>query len=265
LKSSSKDPVQPTHSDSSLSAAEKHTFLQEIQPGLFPEVFAALHGVLFFLKDRSGRFVVIAHGPPAEKAAFKTPRSCSPEAACDHSLYPKAIADRIRADDLSVMESRSPLLNVVEFLVNPRRCAIGWHITNKFPVFDACNRVIGVMGTVQPCDDRFRRLLEGTRLDQVVESICSNPAAEHRVADLARLAGMSTRQMGRHFLRVLGVSPRDFMMLCRLKIACGQLAFSSGTVADISQMCGFCDQSSFAYQFRRTLGMAPLEYRRLYS
>ena len=72
----------------------------------------------------------------------------------DFDLYPESVAKRIVADDQKVTESRQPLLNIVELLVNPSCGAIGWYVTNKFPVFDQQGDVIGVMGTVQPYEGR---------------------------------------------------------------------------------------------------------------
>ncbi|NBV85177.1 MAG: AraC family transcriptional regulator [Verrucomicrobia bacterium] len=244
---------------------ERAWFFSQMQPDLFTALFSALEGVIFFIKDKAGRFITITRGSGVYEVAPANHELASCEGVTDHDLYPKSIADRIRADDRRVMETRQPLLNVVELLVNPRRCAVGWHVTNKFPVVDAAGLVLGVMGTVQPCEGRFQKLLRGTRLDAVVELVCARPAIEHSVQDLARLAGMSPRNMARHFQRVLGMAPREFMMLCRIKSACERLLQPRQSVAFIAQECGFCDQSAFAYQFRRSVGMAPMEYRKRYS
>ena len=169
------------------------------------------------------------------------------------------------ADDRTVMESRQPLLNIVELLVNPAHSAIGWYVTNKFPVLDREDQVIGTMGTVQPYEGRRKRLLAGTRLDDVVERIRRRPSERQSVEELGEIAGMSSRQLPRHFHAVLGMSPRDFMMLCRMQAACEYLVQPERLISEIAIDTGFYDQSAFAYQFRRTIGMAPLEYRRRYK
>lgn len=180
----------------------------------------------------------------------------------DYDWYPRGIADRMRADDLRVMESGQPRLNVVEFLVNPARCAIGWHITQKFPVRNRRGRIIGVMGTVQPCDARFETMFAEACPGGILDKVLRAPTAIRSVAELARMAGMSPKQLGRHFHRVAGIAPREFLMLCRIKYACEQLLVPAKTVASVAQESGFCDQSAFAYQFRRAVGIAPTEYRR---
>ncbi len=54
------------------------------------------------------------------------------------------------------------------------------------------------------------------------------------------------------------------MMLCRMQLACEQLVQPGRSIGEIAQDTGFCDQSAFAYQFRQSIGMAPLEYRNRY-
>lgn len=241
--------------------SEQAQFFARIAPASLTTIFVGLEGVTFFIKDRSGRFM--GFSASARKGLdFGIERDIL--GLTDHDLYPSSIAERICADDQQVMASRQPLLNIVELLVNPERSAIGWYVTNKFPVFDTDGQVIGIMGTVQPYEGRRRRLLAGTRLDDVVERIRCNPAERHSVEELAELAGMSSRQLGRHFHAVLGMSPRDYMMLCRMQRACELLVQPDRTISRIALETGFYDQSAFACQFRRTIGMAPMEYRRRY-
>ncbi len=236
-------------------------FFARMGPGVFTSLFTGLEGVTFFIKDDEGRFMGFSDGV-RQCLHFGIQTDIVGQTDADH--YPRSVVDRILADDRRVMSSGQPLLNIVELLVNPARGAIGWYVTNKFPVFDHRGRVIGTMGTVQNYEGRRRKLLEGTRLDAVVERIRGLPAAHHSIPELARLAGMSPRQLGRHFQSVLGMSPRDFIMLCRMKSACEALLNSRRSIGDTARACGFCDQSAFAYQFRQSMGMAPLEYRKRY-
>ena len=94
--------------------------------------------------------------------------------------------------------------------------------------------VIGIMGTVQPHEGRRKRLLAGTRPGDVVERIRRRPAERRSVEALAELADMSTRQLGRHIHTVPGMSPRDFMKLCRLQRACEQLLQPDRSISEIA-------------------------------
>ena len=224
-------------------------------------VFDHLDGVTFFMKDLGGRFVALGEGP---RRRFDHGTEHQNLGRTDHDLYPRHIADRIREDDHVVVESDSPLLNIVELLVNPGNKAVEWYVTNKFPVHDGEGRVIGVMGTVQLYEGGRRKLLEGTRLDDVVEFIRNNPAGSYTVEDLARMAAMSERQMERRFRELLGMTPREFITQNRMKLACDSLAHTTKPIVDVALECGFSEQSAFATQFRRAIGISPLKYRQRY-
>jgi AraC-like DNA-binding protein len=233
-------------------------FFECMAPGAMTALFHCLEGVAFFLKNVEGHILGFSHqpGPRLDYGEENTLLGKT-----DYDLYPKAVADRIRKDDARVMESRQPLLNIVELLINPTRHAIGWYVTNKFPVLSAQGEVLGVMGTIQPFEGRRRLLFSGTRLEGVIETIVQRPHAEHRIHELARSAGMSARSLGRHFQRILGMSPQQFCMMCRMQVACELLVGSQHSIAEIAQKIGFCDQSSLSYHFRRNLGTSPLVYR----
>jgi AraC-like DNA-binding protein len=225
------------------------------------QLFDHLDGVCFFMKDTEGRFIAIGEGPRQdlnhdEKAVI----GCR-----DFDLYPRHIAERIRADDRRVMESDRPLLNIVEMLVNPMHHAIGWHVTHKFPVHDRAGRVIGLMGTVQPFAGRRKALLSGTRLDDAISHMEERCAQALPIGELAHIAGLSARQFRRKFQEVLGMSPQDFILHTRLARACTALTTTPASVVQIAEQCGFCDQSALATLFRRILGVTPLEYRQRYA
>lgn len=224
-------------------------------------VFDHLDGVTFFMKDLEGRFVALGEGP---RRRFDHGTEESNLGLTDHDLYPRHIADRIRQDDRVVIESNAPLLNIVELLVNPGSKAVEWYVTNKFPVHDAHGAVIGVMGTVQLYEGGRRKLLEGTRLDTVVEHIRDNPAGSYTVEDLARMAAMSERQLERRFREILGMTPREFITRNRMKLACDSLAHTAKPIVEVALECGFSEQSAFATQFRRAIGISPLKYRQRY-
>ncbi|WP_170157104.1 helix-turn-helix domain-containing protein [Roseimicrobium gellanilyticum] len=224
-------------------------------------VFDHLDGVTFFMKDLMGRFVALGEGP---RRRFDHGTEESNLGRTDHDLYPIHIADRIRDDDRVVIESNAPMLNIVELLVNPGNKAVEWYVTNKFPVHDSNGAVIGVMGTVQLYEGGRRKLLEGTRLDDVVEFIRDNPAGSYTVEDLARMAAMSERQLERRFREILGMTPREFITQNRMKLACDSLAHTAKPIVDVALECGFSEQSAFATQFRRAIGISPLKYRQRY-
>lgn len=82
--------------------------------------------------------------------------------------------------------------------------------------------------------------------------------------DLAKIAsdhGISMRAMQENFRRYFGVSPRDFVLTCRLEQARELLLLtdSVSTVTDVAFGCGFSDLSRFASRYREKYGELPSE------
>lgn len=91
-------------------------------------------------------------------------------------------------------------------------------------------------------------------------------AAEH--VDMARLAtdlGISMRAMQENFRRYFKVSPRDYLMECRLELARDLLSLTDNvsSVTDIAIATGFSDLSHFARKYRERYSVLPSETLRL--
>jgi AraC family transcriptional regulator of adaptative response/methylated-DNA-[protein]-cysteine methyltransferase len=89
----------------------------------------------------------------------------------------------------------------------------------------------------------------------------AEPGSEPSLAALAKHAGCSAPYLQRAFVRVLGVSPREYA--AALKLA----RFKSGlrenrTIADATFEAGFGSSSRIYEQSSRALGMTPAQYRR---
>ena len=81
--------------------------------------------------------------------------------------------------------------------------------------------------------------------------------------DLARLAGVSPRQLDRVFVRLFGESPRACLRRLRLERAAGLLRTSRRRVLAIALDAGFESHEAFTRSFTRRFGFTPAVYRRL--
>jgi AraC-like DNA-binding protein len=86
-------------------------------------------------------------------------------------------------------------------------------------------------------------------------------AEDINVIALGQLVGLSPRQLQRRFKATFGVGPQQFLIKTRLLAACRALRETQRGIAEIAYACGFADQSGFARQFRRYVGMTPSEFR----
>jgi AraC family transcriptional regulator len=66
----------------------------------------------------------------------------------------------------------------------------------------------------------------------------------------------------RLFARVLGVTPHQYLVRCRLRHAARLLADPARSVTDVAFDVGFADLSNFVRTFRRAAGVSPRTFRK---
>ncbi len=87
----------------------------------------------------------------------------------------------------------------------------------------------------------------------------------HEPLDLdsaAREVGLSSFHFLRLFVRVLGVTPHQYVIRSRLRHAAGLLAERARSITDVAFDVGFGDLSNFVRTFHRAAGVSPREFRR---
>jgi AraC-like DNA-binding protein len=87
----------------------------------------------------------------------------------------------------------------------------------------------------------------------------------HQEIDLelvSRQAGLSPFHFLRLFARVLGVTPHQYLVRCRLRHAARLLADPQRSVTDVAFDVGFQDLSNFVRTFRRAAGVSPRAFRK---
>ena len=92
------------------------------------------------------------------------------------------------------------------------------------------------------------RIIE--RMEQAIEQPLPRP-------ELARLAGVSPRQLERLFRQHLGCSPGDYYLGLRLDHACKLLRQTALSVMEVAIACGFASASHFSRSYRRRFARAP--------
>ncbi|WP_338641467.1 GlxA family transcriptional regulator [Burkholderia pyrrocinia] len=109
-----------------------------------------------------------------------------------------------------------------------------------------------------------RARLESAR-DELVEAVKlmeANVEEPLSFAEIARLVGLSERQLQRMFKQFLNASPRGYYRSVRLGHARDLLRRGSDFVGDVSARCGFPSACSFSKAYRREFGHAPIVERR---
>jgi AraC-like DNA-binding protein len=83
-----------------------------------------------------------------------------------------------------------------------------------------------------------------------------------RIDDLVRYIGLSQSALERRFRKVVGISPKKFASLVRLRHAV-RLRANGADLTAVAHGAGYFDQSHFINDFRRATGTAPEAFFRL--
>ncbi|MFQ5467922.1 MAG: helix-turn-helix domain-containing protein, partial [Kiloniellaceae bacterium] len=97
----------------------------------------------------------------------------------------------------------------------------------------------------------------------VIETMWANLEEPRDRSELARGAGLSTRQLERLFHKYLGRSPARFYLQLRLDRARLLLLQTDMSVIDVALACGFVSASHFSKCYRDYFGRTPRRERGL--
>jgi transcriptional regulator GlxA family with amidase domain len=84
------------------------------------------------------------------------------------------------------------------------------------------------------------------------------------VEDLARRAGMSSRNLGRHFKAATGSTPLQWLLIQRIRYAQELLETTDDSIDTIARATGMGTATTLRRHFSRTVGVPPDTYRRTF-
>lgn len=85
------------------------------------------------------------------------------------------------------------------------------------------------------------------------------------VEKLANLGYMSKTSFNRHFKKEIGVTPIEYLIEVRIKMAKLMLKRKENQMTDIAMRCGFGSSAHFSSCFQKHVGLSPSEYRDKYA
>lgn len=96
-----------------------------------------------------------------------------------------------------------------------------------------------------------------SHVNHAIRWIRDNYAAPMRIADLARMSGMSPSAFHRHFRAITAVSPLQFQKRIRLQEARSLLVAEASDVAGVGHLVGYDSPTQFNREYRRLFGAPP--------
>lgn len=95
----------------------------------------------------------------------------------------------------------------------------------------------------------------------IVMQMRQNPGSIDSLSAIAMRAGYSADHFSRTFKRVMGCSPQQFLMHCRINKAKDLLQQTSLSIKEIAFRLGYCNAYFFSRQFRAIAGATPSKFR----
>lgn len=97
---------------------------------------------------------------------------------------------------------------------------------------------------------------------QIKTKITGDPGNRYTVEALAKEYGISRTTLKSCFKGIYGASIGEFMKNYRIQAAAALLTETNRSVLEISEHCGYENQSRFAAAFKCVMGKSPLQYRK---
>lgn len=230
---------------------------------LFPEheiterLFDALPDVVFFIKDRLGRYVRVNQtladrcaGGDKAKLIGKSPAE----------VFPAALALSYTRQDETVLKTGKCVEHQLELHLYPSRRA-GWCLTTKHALKDARGQIIGITGISRDLNAPSDKATGFAELAAALQMMQTRFSESLRIEDIATKAGLSVYQFEQRVQRLFQMSPLQLLHKLRLDESTRLLRETDRSLADIAMDTGWCDQSAFTRHFSRYTGMAPGKFR----
>lgn len=220
-------------------------------------LFDHLSDVVFFIKDRQSRYLVV-NDTLVTRCGLASKQDLIGRTA--NEVLRPPLGDRFTDQDQLVIKTGRPLLSQLELHVHASG-EVGWCITTKLPLTKSRGEVIGVVGVSQDLRLPDFEAEEYEHVAAAIEIAETKLSERPSVEQLATVAGMSRYQLDRRMRHVFGLTTGQWMLKLRIDLAQRLLIETDDPIASIALETGYSDQSAFTRQFRRATGLSPREYR----
>lgn len=105
------------------------------------------------------------------------------------------------------------------------------------------------------------KIINRIDLPRIKRFITGNLSGKIHTSDLARLCNLSESHFYSKFKNTIGVSPYQYVIDERIKVACAMLNDSAKSITEICFSLGFSSQSAFTNVFKNKIGVSPSAYR----
>ncbi len=98
-------------------------------------------------------------------------------------------------------------------------------------------------------------------ISRTIEYLHKHFTEKVSIEKLAENTGLSMSSLLRHFKRINGASPKEYLIELRINYACELLDSTRLSIDEIAFNAGFNDSNYFSREFRKATGTTPSKYR----
>ena len=99
-------------------------------------------------------------------------------------------------------------------------------------------------------------------VEKIIEYIDKHKTEKINLHMLCERFGYTAPHLCRKFKEVTGLSPMEYLKICRLELARNKIISTNETINDIALSCGFSDANYFTRYFKKHFGVVPTQYRK---
>jgi AraC-like DNA-binding protein len=119
--------------------------------------------------------------------------------------------------------------------------------------------IVQHQGQERPC---WSQSIQDPQVQKAVQALHEDCARQWTLEALASHAGLSRTSLAERFRKSMGNTPLNYLRTVRMQKAMSVLSESERSLEQIAQEVGYQDAFSFSKVFKRTLGVAPRDFRR---
>lgn len=130
------------------------------------------------------------------------------------------------------------------------------------PLFERLKTVTGPEAAAGVFDEQVLEVMKSVvfKPDPLARDIRKVGETEETVSAIAAAAGLSERQFRRRFIDLVGLTPKEFARIRRLRRSAMKLLDASFGWADIAAETGYADQAHLSRDYARMLGVTPTSF-----
>ena len=228
--------------------------------GMLPvdRLFDGVPDIVFFVKDACGKYLSV-NDTLAKRCGLPSKQDVIGRTA--EELFPAPLGTAFAGQDRALLAGGPAIRDHLEIHLYSGGGS-GWCLTYKEPVIAPDGGIIGICGISRDLQQPVETGDDYAALSGCIEHIHRHLDEPPRLPALAAMAGMSIYQFDQRIRALFRLSAGQYLVKVRIDAACERLRHGAQPISRIALDCGYSDQSSFSRQFRQTVGMSPLAYRR---